>query len=849
MSLASHAPAGIAVPHPPPRPRHTPLSFSSWGLEGGLFTLSAALLALEILQTKIFAFSLEPTAMSIAIAVCLLGLGASATVLTLFPRLREEERARSVAAAYAVAGGLAVPLAHAVFARVSPTMFDAAWRTVATLIVLTIPYFCFGMAIALVLVSRAAAAGRAYAINLAGSGLGCLLVFPLLDRLGAERALLAVAALALLAAVMFASLRPRNALLGVAIVTIGLLAGFRWASEALVFQPEPMGQVRIIERRIEALRKEHPNETISFDRLFTRWDRTTRVDVFRLTASLPELQSRFGGPIETLFFAQDSSAGSFLLGVGDDLSRGRVLFEDTVYAAGYVPHAVETALIIGLGGAPDVLTALHHGVRTIDAVDINRTTIDIVRNEFGAFLGHPYDRPEVTTHQVDGRTFLRQTNRAYDLIEMSGVDTKSMYAAGMLAVNETYLYTREAMRDVLARLRPNGILNFIRVAGREPPRLASIAMAGLRDVGAATPERNLFVVTQGMYSSVLVKRSPFTADELERLHAWVARAAAPDIAMPAYEWFGLKLGNPVKVLYSPEPRLITTTPYFEALAKGQVDAFVAAAPEDLSSPVDDRPFFFFFTRPADALRAPPESLALLLRALVYLVGIAALLILLPLAILRGRGLAMPQAGRALAYFACLGAGFMLIEIGLIQRFVVLLGHQSYAITVVLFGLLVGSGIGSMLSSWMPISSPVPMRALIAALITVVVGYAIGLGIVFDGAAGSGFITRLSLALALLVALGVMVGMPFPVALRALQTAGSPLVSWGIGVNGFASVLGATLALPVAMLVGLRAVLGLGALLYLIALLTVPFPRAAPTPILPRADTDGSPRRGARRRAP
>mgnify|MGYP003694269721 CR=1 FL=1 len=404
------------------------------------------------------------------------------------------------------------------------------------------------------------------------------------------------------------------------------------------------------------------------------------------------------------------------------------------------------------------------------------------------------------------------------------------------------------MRDVLARLRPNGILNFIRVAGREPPRLASIAMAGLRDVGAATPERNLFVVTQGMYSSVLVKRSPFTADELERLHAWVARAAAPDIAMPAYEWFGLKLGNPVKVLYSPEPRLITTTPYFEALAKGRSTRSSPPLPRTLE-PRRRSAVFFFFTRPADALRAPPESLALLLRALVYLVGIAALLILLPLAILRGRGLAMPQAGRALAYFACLGAGFMLIEIGLIQRFVVLLGHQSYAITVVLFGLLVGSGIGSMLSSWMPISSPVPMRALIAALITVVVGYAIGLGIVFDGAAGSGFITRLSLALALLVALGVMVGMPFPVALRALQTAGSPLVSWGIGVNGFASVLGATLALPVAMLVGLRAVLGLGALLYLIALLTVPFPRAAPTPILPRADTDGSPRRGARRRAP
>ena len=49
----------------------------------------------------------------------------------------------------------------------------------------------------------------------------------------------------------------------------------------------------------------------------------------------------------------------------------------------------------------------------------------------------------------------------------------------------------------------------------------------------------------------------------------------------------------------------------------------------------------------------------------------------------------------LAYFGALGAGFMLLEVALLQQFVLLLGHPVYSLTVTLFSLLLGTGIGSL----------------------------------------------------------------------------------------------------------------------------------------------------------
>jgi spermidine synthase len=417
-----------------------------------------------------------------------------------------------------------------------------------------------------------------------------------------------------------------------------------------------------------------PEATVALRRLYSRWDRTARVDVYELDTSLPELQGRVDGPVQSLLFAQDASAGSFLMGVGHDLERGRALFEHTLYGLGYALGSRRDVLVIGLGGAPDVLTALYHGAARIDAVDINGAAIRLVEDDFRSFLGDPYHRPGVTVHRVDGRAFLQSAAGPYDLVQMSGVDTKAILAAGGLAVNENYIYTREAFRDALARLKPDGILAVLRVVGYEPYRLAALGAAALRDLGVASPERHIFTVAQGLFSATLVKRSPFTGEQL--------------------------------------------------------------------------------------------------------------------------------------------------EIGLIQRFVLLLGHQSYAVSVVLCALLVGAGTGSALSARLG-GTNARVRAAVIALVAVIGLYAVALGPVLASGVRLSFGARLGLAVVFLVPLGVLLGMPFPSGIDRLRGGSRELVPWAIAVNGFASVVGSTSAVPLAMAFGLRNVLLLGGTLYLVALGALP----------------------------
>jgi SAM-dependent methyltransferase len=585
-----------------------------------------------------------------------------------------------------------------------------------------------------------------------------------------------------------------------------------------------------VRKAAASLRAKHPGDEITLKSLYRRWDRTARIDVIRVDSSIPALQGRIGDPLEILFMVQDSSAGSILLGVGADPSRGRQLFEDTLYGAGYVARPVADVLIIGLGGGPDVQTALYHGAQAIVGVDINASILDMVGSRFADFVGNPYARPQVRTHHMDGRTYLRSTDETFDLIQLSGVDTKALLPSGSLSVNENYIYTREAMTELLRRLKPEGILSIIRF-GEDVHRVASIAIVGLRDRGTREPERHIVALAQGLWRCVLVKREPFTAAELDRIHGWVEGRAgtAPHIVIPAYDWIGVGLSHPLKMLYSPPPRAVTATDFFEALAADRYDAFVATADRDLSAPDDNRPYFFLSERPAEALRSPPWYLTTLYWNILQLGVVAAIFIFTPLIVMRRRGLGASGSSRALVHFLCLGAAFMFVEIGLIQRFVLLLGHQSYAVTVVLFGLLLGASLGSVVSGWMSLGSRRPLTLALSGLVLAVLFCALGLGPLLEAAAGLHFGPRLALALAILVILGVPMGMPFPLALAALRASNAPLVAWGIGVNGFASVIASTTAVPMALLAGLRALIVAGAILYALALLTSPVGRdGAPT---------------------
>jgi hypothetical protein len=173
--------------------------------------------------------------------------------------------------------------------------------------------------------------------------------------------------------------------------------------------------------------------------------------------------------------------------------------------------------------------------------------------------------------------------------------------------------------------------------------------------------------------------------------------------------------------------------------------------------------------------------------------------------------------RAVVFFAAIGLGFLLLEIALIQRFVLFLGFPTYALSVVLFSLLAFTGIGSLLSTRLG----GPRRTLIGALAAacvLIAAAAFGLQPLLRELIEWPFAARVALSVALLAPVGLALGMAMPIGLTRLAGLHPDAVPWGWAVNGIASVLASVLAVAVAITWGFAVVTVVALACYLVALL-------------------------------
>jgi len=223
------------------------------------------------------------------------------------------------------------------------------------------------------------------------------------------------------------------------------------------------------------------------------------------------------------------------------------------------------------------------------------------------------------------------------------------------------------------------------------------------------------------------------------------------------------------------------------------------------------------------------NLGVAVLGMVLVISIVAVLAFLIVPLLFKTGTRQPAG--PLFYFVAVGLGYILVEVTFIQRFVLFLGHPTYALTVVVFLMLLSSGAGSVVSRrWLPNSSRVwlPLTFIIAAL-WVYVGI---LPALLDRLVGAAFFIKLIVSAAVLAPLGLAMGMPFPTGLRALASArppnnsagnsaaGSDAVSieWAWALNAASSVLGSVLAIVIAIQFGLNVTLACGSAAYVLALL-------------------------------
>jgi hypothetical protein len=495
------------------------------------------------------------------------------------------------------------------------------------------------------------------------------------------------------------------------------------------------------------------------------------------------------------------------------------------------------ALIIGPGGGWDVSRALASGSHDITAVEINDIIATTVMREKFAFMsGGLYLRPDVHVHVEDGRSFVRRSTDKFQVIQATLVDTWASTAAGAFALSENNLYTTDAFRDYLSHLTADGMVCFTRW-GFEPPReslrLVSLAMAALDQLGETQPWRHVIVGRDGSVQgfgakdTVLVSRKPLGEAEIDRARSLFAAAHMEAVYLP-----GSEVRNQFHdLLLSPNPAEYQRNYTF-----------------DITPVSDNRPFFFYTVQPRDLwnfvktasresedYKAVNKALPLLFGLLAVSLVATALILVMPPLVLGTRLPRHPGVIRFLLYFLFIGTGYILIEVGLIQKFVLFLGHPTYALTVVIFSLLTSSGLGSFASRRLlgsdegrlikALGCVALLAALLAFLVSGLLSSLVWMPLAF----------KIVLTVVLLTPLGFVMGMPFPTALRRLERMHAPSVRWAWSLNAAASVMGSVGALVCGIYLGLIQTLVIGGLFYLAALAVVarvstteiPAPEAAP----------------------
>ena len=686
------------------------------------------------------------------------------------------------------------------------------------------PFAFCGLILGSLLSDRRLAAPRVYFFDLVGSALGAVLVIPAVGRLGAEPALLLACATQAAGTTLLFRPRSRRVQGLVALALVATAAAGPGRGWAFAIRYPPLSVLGEAQKMRAPLGIEHVS-----------WDPIARIEVSRILGPdvrnmvYPELigeNKEFHRRFERMITQNNYAFTYAVRYTGPESLEG---IERTIYASAYQVKAAPRprVFVIGVGGGFDVLTALRFDASSVTAVEINGATVRILRDTYADYFGKWVRDPRVELVHGDGRHVLERTDRRFDVIQLSGVDSYAGTPGAAHVFSENYLYTEEAFDLYLRRLSDAGIVNMMRLEywpPREMLRALTTAVGALRRAGVRRPSDHVVMISasSGRFAAMLVKKTPFTHEELKRLGDWAGTS-------PFF-----------RVLASPEGSPYPAHPYAAFLASNdprEEARMIAMYPFDIRPATDDRPFFFKYSRwshllPSDYpfVRASVPVMELSVLVLTVVVGLAAAVsVYLPLRYLSSRR-RRPGAGwRFGAFFGAIGVGYLSVEIALLQKFGLFLGHPNYALSVVLAVLLASTGLGSLWSSRL-VARLGEFRYVSYVFAALVLAQYFGLSRL--GAwVGLPFAARVLIVATLVVPLGLCLGAFLPQGLERLKEVAPAWAPWAWGVNGIFSVLAPIWAVGFSMAWGIDALLLAAAPVYLIAGALLPPPSVAgPGPV-------------------
>jgi spermidine synthase len=684
--------------------------------------------------------------------------------------------------------------------------------------VLIIPFFLSGVILAYVFSAYPARIRSLYFWDLTGAAVGCVVFLPFLGSLGPGGLMFWAAAVSMIASGLFAATTTWTVL---SLVTA--LALF------VVPLATPQGH---LEFRLHADKRGVRAAQAAGRIEFSRWDPISKIDVVDqdqidshtgLRVPRPKHVAYDGGSQSSHFFPFNGDYQGLRRLVLDGSGELRQHFWTRgVLASHYLKRDTGArVLIFGTAAGQETKAALLFGAGKVDGVELVDAVVQLGQGRYSAFIGGIFRDPRVHNQVGEGRSYLRASSTKYDIIQIFSNHTSSNIAVGSGATTPVYLQTVDAYREYFGHLKEHGVLH---VNHHFYPRMIMTAARAWKEAGRSDFQRHVIVFERRGFDTLptmLVKLSPWTDAEVKELETF----------------FGRDDGEPPGAIVV-HPLAPAGSFLSEEFFSGAVSAALRRRMDyDVRPSTDDWPYFNNIQNGFERVTENPgrflnESMAVAVNGrlgmwlgeyFVFAVAggggllFSAVVLVVPLMFTRAGLERWPGRKASLLYFSCLGAGFIMLEVGLVQVFLKLVGFPLYTFSVVIFTMLLGAGLGSMAAERLSVSPrggrwTIPFVGILVTGATLLAVYPA----VIDACLTAGTVWRVVAAMLTIFPLAFFLGMPFPLGILALELVGREAIAWAWGANAVWTVIGGVAAGLLSMLVGFRLTLLLALIIYLVA---------------------------------
>jgi len=742
------------------------------------------------------------------IAIALLGFGAAGTFIALF-RSFLLKRIGVLLPLLMVLSGIFMPfsiwLSGQPFARFDTYLLfveqHQLWQLLLYELLFFIPFFFCALAIGLVFVKYTSNIGKLYFSNLVGSGLGGIAAIVLFWNAAPTLIPFITGFAAIIAALLILPVyRKQIWLIATATTAVALLL------VGLIYPPSlPISQYKGLSTTLdlpEATIEEASNSPYG-------WTQYVSSPALRYAPGL-SLSYMEEVPIVDAVFSNGDWAGAVL-----QSSQDSRILDYTTAAVAWELATHNKVLVLDAGTGIRTQYAEIKGATRIDHVESNELV-----SAFAEAKTRFKEKDNVSVHRQDARSFLAKSTEKYNLISLPSLGAFGG-SAGLQALQEEYLLTKEAFSKIYDQLENNGFLEmtvWMDYPYRNSLKITATISEILAEKGIDYPENHLIAVRSWNAMTFLVKKTPFTEVEVGKIREFCERLYFDPLLLP-----GITHEERVAFNMIEDHSLFTLT---DSLVSGDREKVYAGYDFHLRPATDDRPYFSQFLR----LKSFPHlqelfgsqsasffELGYLIVGVTFIQSLllALLLIIFPLFFLKTK---LTNKGWTLGYFSGIGIGFMFVEIVLIQRFILYLGHPVYSVAAVISGMLLLSGLGSWFSSKVQLSMAA-IQKVVLLIVGLLLVYAVVLSPILQATIGYSLPVKIVLALLFIGLPSFFMGMPFPLGLRFLSGRNESGVPWAWGINGCLSVVSASFATILAIEVGFSALMLFAASAYLITLLS------------------------------